>query len=380
MQNIPLFKIYWDEHDVEKVSSVIKKGMYWAIGPEIKEFEKKVAEYVGVKYALAVNSGTSALHVILVAHDIGKGDEVIVPSFTFIATANAALFVGARPVFAEIEGETYGLDPVDVERRITPKTKAIMPIHYGGSPCHIEKLKHIADKHNLILIEDAAESLGAMVNNKKVGSFGDSAILSFCAPKMITMGEGGMILTNSRDVYEKARLIYNHGRLETSDYFSSSEQMEYVTLGYNFRMSTMTAALGIAQMEKIDKIIGMRRANANYMSQGLSQIEAVKTPTVPDRFFHVYQLYTVRLRNNSTLRDDLMRYLLKKDIMARVYFYPVHLTQFYRQEFGYREGYLPVTEKVASEVLTLPMYPTLTKEEIDCVAQSIEDFFAKEVG
>jgi perosamine synthetase len=375
MSNIPLFKIYWDEHDVEKVTSVIKRGMYWAIGPEIKEFEKKVAEYVGVKYALALNSGTSALHVILAAHDIGKGDEVIVPSFTFIATANAALFVGAKPIFAEIEGETYGLDPADVERRITPKTKAIMPIHCGGSPCHIEKLKHIADKHNLILIEDAAESLGAMVNNRKVGSFGDSAILSFCAPKVISVGEGGMILTNSKDVYEKARLIYNHGRVETSDYFSSTEQMEYVTLGYNFRMSTMTAALGIAQMEKIDKIIGMRRANANYMSQRLSQIEAVKTPTVSDRFFHVYQLYTVRLRSNSTLRDDLMRYLLKNGIMAKVYFYPVHLTQFYRKEFGYREGYLPVTEKVASEVLTLPMYPTLTKEEMDYIGAQISNFF-----
>jgi perosamine synthetase len=375
MPNIPLFKIYWDEHDVEKVSSVIKRGMYWAIGPEIKEFEKKVAEYVGVKYALALNSGTSALHVILAAHDIGKGDEVIVPSFTFIATANAALFVGAKPIFAEIEGETYGLDPADVERRITPKTKAIMPIHCGGSPCQIERLKHIADKHNLILIEDAAESLGAMVNNKKVGSFGDSAILSFCAPKVITVGEGGMILTNSKDIYEKARLIYNHGRVETSDYFSSTEQMEYVTLGYNFRMSTMTAALGIAQMEKIDKIIGMRRANANYMSQRLSQIEAVKTPTVSDRFFHVYQLYTVRLRSNSTLRDDLMRYLLKKDIMAKVYFYPVHLTQFYRKEFGYREGHLPVTEKVASEVLTLPMYPTLTKKEMDYIGEQISNFF-----
>jgi perosamine synthetase len=379
MQNIPLFKIYWDEHDVEKVSSVIRKGMYWAIGPEIREFEKKVAEYVGVKYALALNSGTSALHVILAAHDIGKGDEVIVPSFTFIATANAALFVGAKPVFAEIEGETYGLDPVDVERKLTPKTKAIMPIHYGGSPCQIEKLKLIASKHNLILIEDAAESLGAMVNNKKVGSFGDSTILSFCSPKVITMGEGGMILTNSRDVYEKARLIYNHGRAETSDYFSSTEQMEYVTLGYNFRMSTMTAALGIAQMEKIDKIIGMRRENADYMSERLSRIEAVETPRVPDRFFHVYQLYTVRLRNNSKLRDDLMRYLLKKKIMTKVYFYPVHLTQFYRQEFGYREGYLSVTEKVASEVLTLPMYPTLTKEEIDYIAQSIKDFFVRGV-
>ena len=207
VQNIPLFKIYWDDQDVGEVASVIKKGMYWAIGPEIRKFENKICEYVGVKHAFAVNSGTSALHAALAAHNIGEGDEVIVPSFTFIATANSSLFVGAKPVFAEIEEETYGLDPQDVERRITFKTKAIIPIHYGGLSCHIEELKRVAQKHNLILIEDSAESLGAMINGKKVGTFGDSAILSFCANKVITTGEGGMILTDSTDTYEKVKLI-----------------------------------------------------------------------------------------------------------------------------------------------------------------------------
>jgi perosamine synthetase len=377
--NIPLFKIYWDEEDIDKVNSVIQRGMHWAIGPEVREFEKRIADYIGVRYAFAVNSGTSALHAVLAAHGIGEGDEVIVPSFTFIATANAPLFVGAEPIFAEIEEETYGLDPADVEKKITSKTKAIIPIHYGGSPCRIDELQQIAQKHNLLLIEDAAESLGAMINRKKVGTFGDCTILSFCAPKVVTTGEGGMIITDSRDIYERVKLICNHGRLETADYFSSTEQMDYVTLGYNFRMSTMTAALGIAQMEKIDEIIRMRRENADYMSEKLSEVEAVKTPKVPDMFFHVYQLYTISLKGNSKLRDALMQYLLKKGIMTKVYFFPVHLTQFYRQKFGYREGYLPVTEKIASEVLTLPMYPTLTKEEINYIAQSIEDFFEKEV-
>jgi perosamine synthetase len=376
MQNIPLFKIYWDEHDVEKVNSVIKKGMYWATGPEIREFEKKAAEYVGTKYALALNSGTSALHVILAAHDIGKGDEVIVPSFTFIATANAALFVDARPIFAEIEGETYGLDPADVEKRITPKTKAIMPIHYGGLPCQIEKLQHIANKHNLILIEDTAESLGAMVNNKKVGSFGDSAILSFCSPKVITMGEGGMIFTDSRDVHEKARLIYNHGRAETSDYFSSTEQMDYITLGYNFRMSTMTAALGIAQLEKINIIIGLRRKNANYLSKELSKIEEIEIPVEPQGYFYVYQMYTIRLKGGGGVRDRLKEYLNQNGIGAKVYFDPVHLSLFYRREFGYKGGELPVTERISQEVLTLPMYPGLTKDEMDYIAEKVKGFFS----
>ena len=376
MQNIPLFKIYWDDQDIEKVTSVIKKGMYWAIGPEIREFESLVAEYVGVKHALAMNSGTSALHVVLAAHSIGEGDEVIVPSFTFIATANAPLFVGAKPVFAEIEDETYGLDPEDVERRITPRTRAIIPIHFGGLSCHIEEIRQIAQKHDLILIEDAAESLGAMVNGKKVASFSDSAILSFCSPKVITMGEGGMILTNSRDVYEKARLIYNHGRVETSDYFSSTEQMQYVMLGYNFRMSTMTAALGMAQMEKIDKLIHMRRENANYLTQRLSEIEEIETPKEPSGYFHVYQMYTIRVTGKEGIRDELKEYLAKHGIFSKIYFEPVHLSLFYRQKFGYKGGELPITEKISNEVLSLPMYPGLTKGEMDYIIDKIKDFFS----
>jgi perosamine synthetase len=378
MENIPLFKIYWDERDLERVNAVIRKGMYWAIGPEIKEFESVVAQFNQVKYALAVNSGTSALHVILAAHGIGKGDEVIVPSFTFIATTNAPLFVGAKPVFAEIENKTYGLDPEDVERKITARTKAILPVHVGGSPCNIQDLASIARKHNLILIEDAAESIGASINNKKVGSFGDSAILSFCGPKIVTTGEGGVVLTNSRDLYEKARLIYNHGRVETTDYFSSTEQMQYVTLGYNFRMSTMTAALGIAQMEKIDDIIRMRRQNAERYTDGLSKIPGIITPTISNGYFQVYQIYTIRLEAADGTRDRLKNHLARHGIMSKVYFDPVHLTKFYREQLGHKEGELPETEKISKQVLTLPMYPELKREEIDYIVKQIADFMKNE--
>ena len=374
-RNIPLFKIYWDEHDVRKITSVIENGNYWAIGPEITEFERRTCEYVGVRYAIAVNSGTSALHVALAAHSIGTGDEVIVPSFTFIATANAPLFVGAKPIFAEIEEETYGLDPEDVEKKITSRTKAIIPIHYGGLPCHIEKLKQIAQKHNLVLLEDAAESLGATVNGKQTGSFGDSAILSFCAPKVITTGEGGMVLTNSEEICEKTRLISNQGRAGTTNYFSSAKPGEYVTLGYNFRMSTMTAALGLAQIDKIDDIIRMRRENTRYLTSRLSEIEEIRVSKIPEGYTHVYQLNTVRLNVGEGIRDKLEAYLSRHGVMSRVYFNPVHLTQFYRQKFDYQEGHLPLTEKVASEVLTLPMYATLTREEMDYIVEQIQDFF-----
>ena len=226
---VPLFKSYWEEDDVESVAKVIRRGTYWATGPEIKEFEDNIAKFVGTKYALAFNSGTSALHSILLSYDIGKSDEVIVPSFTFIATGNAPLFVGAKPVFAEIEDKTFGLDTEDVKNKITKKTKAIMPIHYGGCPCvNIKGLKEIADDYGILLLEDAAQSLGANIKNKKVGTFGDASMFSLCQDKMITTGDGGVIVTDSKDCYEKSKLIRSHGRAESSDYFSSSDKQDHL--------------------------------------------------------------------------------------------------------------------------------------------------------
>ena len=375
MQNIPLFKIYWDEQDIAEITTAVRSGLSWAIGSNIEKFEKGIADYIGTKYAVVFNSGTSALHAALLTYELGEGAEVIVPSFTFIATANAALFVGAKPVFAEIEEETYGLDPVDVRRKITPRTRAIIPIHYGGCPCLVNELKQIVEEHGLILIEDAAEAFGAAINGKRVGSFGDAAILSFCQNKVITTGEGGAVVTNSSKVYEKLKLVRSHGRLETANYFYSTEYIDYMTLGYNFRMSNITASLGIAQLNKVDRIIEMRRKNAQYMTRILSPIRTITTPYAPNGFSHVYQMYTMRLRN-ANLRDSLMKHLSDNGIMTHIYFPPVHLTQFYRREFGYREGNLPTTEKVASEVLTLPMYPTLTKEEMDYIGAQTRNFFA----
>ena len=369
---IPVFITYWDKKDVESVMNVIKRGFYWATGPEIQEFEKKIAEYVGTKYALTFNSGTSALHTLLLAYDIKQGDEVIVPSFTFIATANAPLFVGAKHVFAEIEDKTYGLDPEDVKERITPKTKAIIPIHYGGCSCLIRELKEIAEDHNFLLIEDAAESLGAKIKDKKVGTFGDSAMLSFCQNKIISTGEGGAIVTDSKEIYEKLKLIRSHGRLETQDYFSSTGYMDYVSLGYNFRMPTMIAALGLSQLKKIDNIIAMRRDKAEYMTEKLSKIMEITMPIPPQDYFHVYQMFTIRI--NENLRNDLMKYLSEKGIMTKVYFPPVHLTHFYRTKFGYKGGELPITEEISDQVLSLPLYPTLTEKEIDYIAEKIDGF------
>jgi perosamine synthetase len=373
---IPLFKIYWDEEDIEMVKETIRRGMSWAIGPNIEKFEEMLSRYVGMKYALVFNSGTSALHAVLLASGVGPGDEVIVPSFTFIATANAPLFVGARPVFADIEERTYGLDPEDVERKITRKTKVIMPIHYGGAPCLITELKAVAERHNLLLIEDAAESLGATVHGKKVGSFGNAAILSFCSNKVVTTGEGGAVVTDSVDMYEKLKLIRSHGRAETANYFSSTEYMDYVTLGYNFRMSDITAALGIAQLKKIDAVIEMRRRNAEILSARLSRIAEIEVHCPPDNFFHVYQMYTIRVNEGKEKRDGLSAYLARQGIMTKVYFHPVHQTHFYKNKLGYKCD-LPITAKLSRQVLTLPMYPTLTEHEIDFIADNVATFFSR---
>lgn len=371
---IPLFKIYWDEDDVEMVKETIQRGMFWAIGPNIDRLEQMLAEYVGTRYALVFNSGTSALHANLLAYGIGEGDEVIVPSFTFIATANAPLFVGAKPVFADIEEKTFGLDPQDVVRKINSQTKAIMPIHYGGCPCLIEELKGIADKNKLLLIEDAAEAMGANINGKKVATFGDAAILSFCANKVITTGEGGAVLTDSVELYKKLQLIRSHGRVETSNYFSSTESMEYTDLGYNFRMSDITAALGIAQLKKIDKLIEMRRKNSEVLSARLSKINEIEIPETPAGFFHVFQMYTIRVKGGQKTRDELISHLATKGIISKVYFSPIHLSHYYQGQLGY-SCHLPVTERVSSQIIALPMYPQMTEPEINFIADMISDFF-----
>lgn len=372
---IPLFKMYWDENDIKSVTGTIKRGMFWTTGPDIKKFEELLANYVGVRYAVVFNSGTSALHAALLAHGIKSGDEVIVPSFTFISTANTVLFVGGRPVFAEIEGQTYGLDPENVKEKITNKTKAIIPVHYAGSPCFIKDLKEIAEDHNLLLIEDAAESLGAKLVNKNVGTFGNSAMLSFCQNKIITTGDGGATVTDSRDIYERLKLVRSHGRAETKDYFSTTEMPDYIALGFNFRMPDILAALGISQIQKIDKLIGLRRKSAAYLTERLSQVKGIGVPVEKEGFFHVYQMYTIKVNGGREVRDALMKHLEKNGIMTKIYFSPIHLTRLYKEKFSYKKGDLPTTEKISDHTLTLPMHARLTKEDMDSIVKEIENFF-----
>ncbi len=369
---IPLYKIYTDDEDVNLITKIIKRGSSWALGPEIEELENSIKNYVNADYCLTLNSGTSALHATLLAYGIHHDDEIIVPSFSFIATANSVLFVNAKPKFVDIEEDTFGLDPQSILDNINSKTKSIMPMDYGGQGCKIFDIKKIAEDKNLVLIEDGAESLGSSVNGKKIGSISDTTIFSFCGNKVLTTGEGGAITTNSQEIYEKIKLIRSHGRVDTSNYFNNPSLSQYVGLGYNWRMSTLTAALGISQLQKLDKIIKMRKENAQYLSDNLSKISQIRVPNPPAGHEHIYQMYTIRLENEK-IRDDLHNFLTTKEIFSKVYFHPIHKTQFYTK-FN-TDNILPVTEMIASQVLTIPLYPNMVKEEKEYLTNSIMEFF-----
>ncbi len=372
----PLFDIYWDETDVEKVVNVIRRGSFWATGPEIKEFEENLSEYFNVEYAVTFNSGTSALQAILLAFDITSG-EVIIPSMSFISTANSVILAGAKPIFAEIEEQTLGLDVDDVSKKITKKTRAIMPMHYGGKVCkNIEVLDEIAKDNNILLIEDNAESFGAKINNKLAGTIGHAGMLSFCQNKIITTGEGGAILTNDEEAYKKLLLIRSHGRVEQpgTNYFSNINEMDYIQIGYNFRIPTMCGALGISQLEKIDRIIELRRKVGKYYDNNLVKIPQIQIfPEIKDSI-NVYQLYSLLLKNPEK-RNELQAYLLEKGIYSKVYFFPIHLKTFYREKFGYKKGYLPITEDLSDRIITIPFSLGFKESDQDYIINCIRDFY-----
>ena len=369
---IPLYKIFTDRDDNKAVNKVLRRGMDWAIGHEIAEFEKKIANYIGTKYCVAFNSGTSAGHAALLAININSG-EVIVPSFTFISTANWPLMVNAKPKFVDIEEENFGLSPERVKVEITKNTKAIIPIHYGGHPCKIIEINRIARNKKITLIEDCAESFGAKIKGVSIGTFGQMSIFSFAPNKILTTGEGGAICTDSRKIFEKLQLIRSHGRRVNENYFKTSQLPDYISIGYNWRMSSMTAALGLSQFDKLDRIIQLRRMHARFYVSKLKKIKEIKLLDEPKDHLHVYQLFTIQLKNNL-IRNELQKFLASRRIMTKVFFEPIHLSKFYRKS-GFGKKSLPNTEKISQTVLSLPIFPGLKSEEIRHVCDSIQEFF-----
>jgi len=370
---IPLFKINVTKSDIDSVTNVVKRGTDWACGQEIEQLENKLSNYIGTKYCLVFNSGTSAGHAVLHALDI-KNKHVIVPSLSFIATANWPLMVHAKPQFCDIENETLGMDPSKIQEKISKNTKVIMPIHYAGLPCKINEIKKIASENKIPLIEDAAESIGASIKNKKVGTFGEASIFSFAANKVLTSGEGGAVVTNSKSLFEKLKLIRSHGRSIKENYFASIQNPNYVSLGYNWRMSSITAALALSQLQRLDTLIKMRQKNAKYLIKKLQKFKEITFHLSPKDYVHVYQLFTIMLPNTKT-RNELSNFLTKKGVMSKIFFVAIHKTNFYKK-LKSNYGDLSTTEDICDRILSLPMYPDLKETEMDFISKSIEEFFS----
>ena len=371
---IPLYKVLNDKEDLKAVNQVIKRGMDWAIGPEIENFEKELGKYVGSKYCVSFNSGTSAGHAALLALKINKKSHILVPSFSFIATANWPLMINAIPKFVDIESESFGIDPIDMNKKISQKTEAVIPVHYAGLPCKINEIKEITKRKKIPLVEDAAESLGASVKKQKVGTFGDLAIFSFAGNKVITCGEGGAIVTDSEKISKRLKLIRSHGSLKNANYFKTNETPKYIELGYNWRMSSITAALANSQLQKIDKLIEKRRKNAKYITQKLKKFQKIKFLEEPNGTKHVQQLFTISLPS-KTIRNKFSKFLTKKGIMTKIFFDPIHTSEFYKKNFKLK---LTNTEMISSKIISLPMFPELTKTEMNYICDSVSEFMEKE--
>jgi perosamine synthetase len=353
------------EEEIEAVVKVLRSGLLTqglGAGPMVTQFEKNFAEFARVKHAIAVNTGTAALHSAIVAAGVKQGDEVILPSFTFVATAEAVVMAGGKPVFTDINPETYNISPAEIKKNITKKTKAIIPVDLYGLSADIKPISEIAAKHGLAIVEDAAQAHGATYNGKPAGVFADAACWSLYASKNMTTGEGGIITTDSDEMAETLRLIRTHG--EKAKYAS-------LMLGYNYRMSEIQAAIGLVQLEKLPSFMAKRRENAKRLTRLLAKTDKLQLPEESKDRQHSWYLYTVRLKNaTENERNKIVEELRRKGIGTEVYYInPVHLMPYYRKRFGRRK--LPETEKAAKQLFSLPIHPGVTEAQVDYIGKTL---------
>lgn len=364
MKNIPIARPYIDENDIAGVVGVLKSG-WLSLGPKYRQFEEEFAKYLGSKYACAVSSGTAALHLGVKALGLKSGDEVITSPFSFVASSNVLLYENIKPVFVDIEETSLNIDPSKIERAITKKTKAILPIHIFGQSAQMDEIIKIAKENNLKILEDACESLGATYKSKMVGISGDIATFAFYPNKQMTTGEGGMIVTNSKHFYDLCSSMRNQGRNE------SLEWLVHERLGYNYRLDEMSASLGITQLKKIDWMIEKKRKVASWYNQMLSAVKGIEILKVGPNRTHSYFVYVVRVKNKR--RNELMDKLNRIGIQTKPYLPVIHLQPFMRKMFGFKEGDFPTAEKISDETLALPLYIGLTKNDVEYIANKIKE-------
>ena len=368
---------YIDEDDIKAVVEVLRSD-WLTTGPKVAEFEKRFAEMVGAKYAVAVNSGTAALHAAAFAAGIGSGDEVITTPMTFAASANCVLYCGGRPVFADVEADTLLLDPSFVESKISPKTKAIIAVDYAGQPCDYDALKKLSDEHGLILIADACHALGATYKNRKVGTLADMTVFSFHPVKHITTGEGGMVVTDYPDFAVKLRAFRNHGI--TTDHREREAECswfyEMAELGYNYRLPDINCALGLSQLKKLDKFVARRRQISALYDSAFADMPALSPLAQRDDRKSSYHLYVVRL-NLSKLnvsRLQVFGALRAENIGVNVHYIPLYWHPYYNK-LGYGKGLCPVAEKAYEEIVTLPLFPAMSDRDAEDVIKAVKKVF-----
>ncbi len=367
---VPLSSPDITEHEIQLINQVLRTR-YLSIGPMIERFEGAMANYIGTKHAVGVNSGTAGLHLCIRATGVGEGDEVITTPFSFVASANCILFERARPVFVDIDPETLNVDAEKIEEKITPRTKALLPVHVFGQPCDMDKLIAIAAKYDLPVIEDACEAIGAEYKGRKAGTFGRCAVFSFYPNKQMTTGEGGVIVTDDEEWADLFRSLRNQGRGRDGGWLTHEQ------LGYNYRLDELSSALGVAQLERIEELLAKRDKVAQMYNELLADTDGVKVPCVSPQVRMSWFVYVVRLASGID-RDRVMARLEEKGVASRPYFSPIHLQPFYRQMFGFKEGDFPITEAVARSTLALPFHGNLDEESVEYVCDALGEIISQE--
>jgi dTDP-4-amino-4,6-dideoxygalactose transaminase len=371
---IPLSDIDLGQDEIDAVVNVLK-SKWLTMGAVTQQFEKEFAEYLGVKHAFAVSNGTAALHIACQVLGIGSDDEVIVPSLTFVATANSVLYTGATPIFADItEVDNLNISPDSILEKITPKTKAITVVHYGGYPCDMSRIMQVAREYNLYVIEDAAHAPGAECNGKKCGTIGDVGCFSFFSNKNMTCGEGGMIVTNDDTLADKIRTIRSHGMtsLTWDRHRGHAYSYDVVDIGYNYRIDEIRSALGIVQLSKLEKNNQRRREIAEKYVELLKDTEHISIPFSNYEgkpSFHIFPI----LLSEGINRYDFIQELRESGIQTSIHYPPIHLFTYYRERFGYKEGILPKTEYVGKHEVTLPLHPLMTDTDVEYIAHKINE-------
>lgn len=369
--NIPYGRQWIEDDDIQAVVETLRSD-YLTTGPKVAEFEKALAEYVGAKYAVAVSNGTAALHVACLAAGIKEGDEVITTPLTFAASSNCVLYCGGKTIFADVDPRTYNIDPEDVKRKITDKTKAIIPVHLSGQPCDMDAIHKIADEYGLIVIEDAAHAIGAEYKGQKIGGLSDMTEFSFHPVKHVTMGEGGAVTTNSEELYQRLQLFRTHGITRNPDLLTKNEGGWYyqqLDLGYNYRVTDFQCALGISQLKKLDRSLARRREIAHIYDEAFKNVNGLVTPYQAPEGLNSYHLYILQFTNVD--RKEAYDKLQAAGIHVNVHYIPTYTFPYYRNH-GYIDTCCPNAEAIYSNILSIPMYYGLTDEEIQYVIENVK--------